>query len=99
MLGSQDRPMFGRVLRSLAKQTEWVSWLVFGVWLGRYLFAQDPVALAAGIVSFVLFQVSGVACKLFADKLDKGDEPTDGPQAAKENGEVGVEPTNNDRSS
>lgn len=84
MLGSQKRPVFGHVLRSLAKQTEWISWLVFGAGLGRYLSAQDPIALAAGIVSFVLIQVGGVACKLFADKFDKADGPTNPQQPAEE---------------
>lgn len=87
MLGSQDRPMFGHVLRSLAKQTEWISWLVFGAGLGRYLSVQDPIALAAGIVSFVLIQIGGVVCKLFADKCDKGDAPTGSQQATEKTGD------------
>jgi len=87
MFGSLEWPMLGRALRSLAKQAEWISWLVFGVWLGRYLFAQDPIGLTAGLALFVLIQVGGVVCKLFADKCDECDEPTGGQQATEKTGE------------
>jgi hypothetical protein len=99
MLDSQDRPMFGHVLRSLAKQTEWISWLVFGAGLGRYLCAQDPIGLAAGIVSFVLIQVGGVACKLFADKFDEGEKRTDDHQPNEEADEEESRPAKHDTSS
>ena len=79
MFGSFDSPTLGRALRKLGKQTEWISWLVYGIWLGKYFFAHDATGLVVGFAAFVLIQVGGVVCKLLADKCDKSDGgPTDG---------------------
>lgn len=88
MFGSFDSPTLGRALRKLGKQTEWMSWLVYGIWLGKYFFAHDATGLIVGFAAFVLIQVGGVVCKLLADKCDEpDDEPTDGQQSTEEAGE------------
>lgn len=68
MFDLHKRPEVGQLLRSLAGKAEWIAYLVFGAWLGRYLVAQDPVALLAGVVSFVLIELGGMACRQLADK-------------------------------
>lgn len=93
MFGSFNPPTLGRALRKLGKQTEWISWLVYGIWLGKYFFAHAATGLVVGFASFVLIQVGGVACKLLADKFDEVAEPGDGPQGTEEAGE---EPRNAD---
>lgn len=89
MFGSFDSPTLGRALRKLGKQTEWISWLVYGIWLGKYFFAHDATGLVVGFAAFVLIQVGGVVCKLLADKCDQANEPADGNPATE--GEGGEE--------
>lgn len=97
MFGSFDRPILGRALRKLGKQTEWISWLVYGIWLGKYFFAHDPTGLVVGFAAFVLIQIGGVVCKLLADKYEEVKEPTDGNHATEGGGEEESRDAGHDR--